>query len=116
MPKFATVGYFTNYLSGVIPHQVFGLSLLLLNLSYNSLSGNLPIEVGNLKNKYLLHVSESNLSGEIPLIIGSCLDLNELYLQGNSLKGTIPSSMTSLKSLEYFDVTETTNQGKFQRV
>ncbi|KAK4594905.1 hypothetical protein RGQ29_018584 [Quercus rubra] len=95
-----------NYLSGVIPQQVFQIfSLsLLLNLSHNSFSGKLPVEIDSLKNINSLDVSKNNFSGEIPTTIGNCLNLVYLSLQGNSFNGTIPSSMASLKSLEYLDV------------
>ena len=102
-----------NYLSGVIPRQVFDLfSLsLFLNLSHNSLSGELPIEVGNLKNVNSLDVSENNLSSEIPMTIGNCLNLEYLYLQGNSFKGIMPSSMASLKGLQHLDVSRNNLSG-----
>ena len=97
-----------NYLSGVIPQQVFSLfSLsLLLNLSYNSFRGKLPVDVGNLKNINSLDVSKNNLSGEIPTTIGNLLNLENLYLQGNSFEGIIPSSMAYLKGLELLDVSQ----------
>ncbi|KAF3947305.1 hypothetical protein CMV_026542 [Castanea mollissima] len=102
-----------NYLSGVIPQQLFQiLSLsLLLNLSHNSFSGKLPVEIDNLKNINSLDVSKNNFSGEIPTTIGNCLNLVYLGLQGNSFNGTIPSSMASLKSLEHLDVSRNNLSG-----
>ncbi|XP_030961906.1 receptor kinase-like protein Xa21 isoform X4 [Quercus lobata] len=102
-----------NYLSGVIPQQVFQIfSLsLLLNLSHNSFTGKLPVEVDGLKNINSIDVSKNNFSGEIPTTIGNCLNLVYLGLQGNSFNGTIPSSMASLKSLEHLDVSRNNLSG-----
>ncbi|KAK4594904.1 hypothetical protein RGQ29_018583 [Quercus rubra] len=102
-----------NYLSGVIPQQVFQIvSLsLLLNLSHNSFSGKLPVEVDSLKNINSLDVSKNNFSSEIPTTIGNCLNLVYLGLQGNSFNGTIPSSMASLKTLEYLDISRNNLSG-----
>ncbi|AES95484.2 LRR receptor-like kinase family protein [Medicago truncatula] len=95
-----------NILRGTIPKKVFSLSSLtnLLNLSKNSLSGSLPIEVGKLISINKLDVSDNYLSGEIPVTIGECIVLDSLYLQGNSFNGTIPSSLASLKGLQYLDL------------
>ncbi|XP_030964938.1 putative receptor-like protein kinase At3g47110 [Quercus lobata] len=102
-----------NYLSGVIPQQVFQIfSLsLLLNLSHNSFSGKLPVEVDSLKNINSMDVSENNFSGEIPTTIGNCMNLEYLDLQGNSFNGTIPSSMASLKGLQHLDVSRNNLSG-----
>ncbi|KAK4594902.1 hypothetical protein RGQ29_018581 [Quercus rubra] len=102
-----------NYLSGVIPQQVFQIfSLsLLLNLSHNSFSGKLPVEVDSLKNINSLDVSKNNFSGEIPTTIGNCLSLVYLSLQGNSFNGNIPSSMASLRGLEHLDVSRNNLSG-----
>ncbi|KAM4093813.1 hypothetical protein ACB094_06G147200 [Castanea mollissima] len=88
-----------NNLNGSIPQQLIGTSSspLDINLSHNSLTGNLPFEVGNLKSIYKLDISNNNLSGEIPISIGNCLIMEHLELQGNSFHGAIPSSMASLK-------------------
>ena len=51
-----------------IPIEIFNLSNLtnLLDLSQNSLSGNIPKEVDNLKNLDWLDMSENHLTGDIP--------------------------------------------------
>ena len=66
--------------------QVIGIRALsvLLNLSQNSLSGSLSMEVNKLVNLKILDISENNLSGEIPGTIGDCVSLEYLHTQGSS--------------------------------
>ncbi|KAL4597956.1 hypothetical protein ACB092_11G025800 [Castanea dentata] len=90
--------------------QIFSLSLL-LNLSHNSFSGKLPVEVDGLKNIDSLDVSKNNFFGEIPITIGNCFNLVYLGLQGNYFNGNIPSSMASLKGLEHLDVSRNSLSG-----
>ncbi|XP_058003966.1 putative receptor-like protein kinase At3g47110 [Hevea brasiliensis] len=89
-----------NNLSGSITEDVLNLPSLsiYLNLSQNSLTGNLLTDMGRLINLNTTDVSENMLSGEIPESIGSCLSLEYLYMQGNFFQGIIPSSLASLKA------------------
>jgi hypothetical protein len=84
-------------------------------MSYNSFTGKLPFEVGNLKNINSLDVSENNLSGHIPSSIGNCLSLECLSLQGNSFEGSIPTSMVSLKGLKFLDVSRNNLSGSIPK-
>ncbi|XP_042483540.1 LRR receptor-like serine/threonine-protein kinase EFR [Macadamia integrifolia] len=95
-----------NKLQGPIPKQLFHISSLSisLDLSYNSLVGSIPIEIGNLKSLSTLDISKNRLSGEIPSSIGGCNSLEHLYLGGNFLEGTIPQSLILLKGLQDLDL------------
>ncbi|KAG8633671.1 probable LRR receptor-like serine/threonine-protein kinase At3g47570 [Manihot esculenta] len=106
-----------NRLSGELSKEVLGLTSLskVLNLSHNSFSGNLPTEVGKLKNLNTLDVSQNNLSGEIPRTIGDCLSLESLHMQGNFFQGTIPSSLASLKGLQYLDLSQNNLSGQIPK-
>ncbi|KAK2965844.1 hypothetical protein RJ640_003564, partial [Escallonia rubra] len=90
-----------NELIGFIPQEIFSISSLsnTLNLSRNSLTGSLPLEVGRLISTYALDVSENKLAGEIPQTVGGCLGLEYLMMQGNYFQGMIPSALASLKVL-----------------
>ena len=83
----------------------------MLDLSYNSFTGELLSEVDSLKNINYLDISTNNLSGKIPSSIGNCLSLEYLSLQWNSFKGSIPSSIASLKGLRYLDVSRNNLSG-----
>ncbi|XP_043705145.1 probable LRR receptor-like serine/threonine-protein kinase At3g47570 [Telopea speciosissima] len=91
-----------NNLEGPIPKQLFLISSLSisLDLSYNSLVGSLPIEIGNLKSLSTLDISKNRLFGEIPYSIGDCNSLEHLYMGVNFFEGTIPQSLTHLKGLQ----------------
>ncbi|XP_077242015.1 putative receptor-like protein kinase At3g47110 [Tasmannia lanceolata] len=91
-----------NNLRGSIPRQVIGLSSLTiaLDLSHNSLTGSLGLDVGNLIHLAILDVSSNKLSGEIPSTLGKCESLLELYMDVNSFQRTIPSSLSGLKAIQ----------------
>ncbi|KAI9088660.1 hypothetical protein K1719_029774 [Acacia pycnantha] len=106
-----------NRFSGTIPVQLFTLSSLSisLELSHNSFVGNLPKEVGNLKNIGQLGVSYNHLSGSIPQSIGECQSLEYLFLQGNLFQETIPLSLASLKGLRYVDLSQNNLSGSIPK-
>ncbi|XP_052187226.1 probable LRR receptor-like serine/threonine-protein kinase IRK isoform X2 [Diospyros lotus] len=90
----------SNALSGNIPFAVGDFSSLqVLNLSRNSLDGGIPASVGELKALDILDLSENRLNGSIPLEIGGALSLKELKLEKNLLSGTIPMSIENCSSL-----------------
>ncbi|MCD7465222.1 hypothetical protein HAX54_000815 [Datura stramonium] len=80
-----------NKLGGSILKQVVALSSLsvLLNMSYNSLSGPLPVEIGNLTNLAALDILNNKLSGEIPLT-------GELFIPGNTLPNSSDGKYAAL--------------------
>ncbi|WCJ37147.1 Receptor kinase-like protein Xa21 [Euphorbia peplus] len=106
-----------NNLEGHIPKELTVLPSLsiLLSLARNSLSGNLPAEVGKLINVNNLDVSENKLSGEFPSTIGGCLALVNLRMQGNSFRGAIPSSLASLRGLQHVDLSRNNFTGEIPK-
>ncbi|KAJ8770822.1 hypothetical protein K2173_021737 [Erythroxylum novogranatense] len=106
-----------NKFSGSIPKEILSLPSLSksFNLSRNSLTGNLPSEVGNLKQLNTLDISANNLSGEIPTTIGQCLRMEKLYMNSNFFRGSIPSSLASLKGLQELDLSRNNLTGEILR-
>ncbi|CAA2985924.1 probable LRR receptor-like serine threonine-kinase IRK [Olea europaea subsp. europaea] len=89
-----------NKLSGEIPSAVGDCSgLQLLNMSRNSFLGSIPANIGQLKTLEILDLSENQLNTSIPLEIGSAISLKELTLEKNSLGGNIPNSIGNCSSL-----------------
>jgi hypothetical protein len=70
----------------------------------NNLSGNNPIEIGNLKMLHGLDFSHNNFSGSIPDQVSELTNLEILDLSANRLFGQIPSSLSSLHFLSHFSV------------
>ncbi|XP_050211929.1 probable LRR receptor-like serine/threonine-protein kinase At3g47570 [Mercurialis annua] len=103
-----------NNFVGSIPSEILNISSLSVyfDLSGNKLSGNLAIEVGNLKNLGELDVSGNELSGEIPSNLGNCISLEILHMDGNNFQGLIPSSLSSLKALQILDLSNNNLSGE----
>ncbi|CAL4887965.1 unnamed protein product [Urochloa decumbens] len=95
-----------NLLNNSIPRDILKLPLLsdFLELSYNSLSGPLPSEVGSLQNLNQLFLSGNQLSGEIPDSIGKCTVLENLWLDDNSFTGSIPQTLKNVKGLNQLNL------------
>jgi len=84
-----------NFLSNVRPT---------ISVANNSLSGNIPVEIGRLKMLRGLVLSHNNFSGNIPDQLSELTNLEALYLSENQLSGEIPASLSSLHFLSSFSV------------
>jgi receptor kinase-like protein len=106
-----------NNFVGPIPSGLFNISTLSigLDLSYNSLEGSIPQEIGNLKSLVEFHAESNKLSGEIPAALGDCQGLRYLYLQNNILTGNITGHLSQLKSLEIFDLSSNNLSGQIPK-
>lgn len=100
----------SNHLSGSIPlqgSQEGGLLVLpsyppleSLDLSDNSLTGNLPSDIGNLGRLKLLNLGMNQLSGGLPNELNKLHGLEYLDLSRNNFTGNIPGDLpSSLKVL-----------------
>ncbi|XP_057990677.1 receptor-like protein 9DC3 [Hevea brasiliensis] len=86
-------------LQGKFPDISHLSKLVLLDLSYNNFSGEIPSSFENLKQLYTLYLYNNNLNGQIPSSLGSLKELSSLVLFDNDLNGEIPSSFGNLKQL-----------------
>ncbi len=70
-----------------------------LYLGENGLSGQLPLELGDLSNLYWLILAENQLSGPLPSELGGLYNLEGLFLGQNLLSGPVPSELGNLSKL-----------------
>ncbi|KAL6134839.1 hypothetical protein ACLB2K_067067 [Fragaria x ananassa] len=82
-----------------------------LYLGWNSLSGTIPIEIGQLKFLQVIDLSHNNFSGSIPDQMSNLSNLEKLDLSYNHLSGAIPASLTALNFLSFFSVAYNDLQG-----
>ncbi|CAI0436709.1 unnamed protein product [Linum tenue] len=94
------IDFSENYLTGEIPvelGQIKGLSLLYL--FQNQLTGVIPNEISSLRNLTKLDLSINKLTGSIPSELGTFMQLELLKLSDNKLSGRIPSALGNLSHL-----------------
>ncbi|KAJ4951456.1 hypothetical protein NE237_028288 [Protea cynaroides] len=83
-----------------------------LDLSSNSLSGNIPVGITLLTKLILFNLSMNHLTGKIPRNIGDMKSLESLDLSKNQLSGEIPPSISSLNFLSYLNLSNNNLSGR----
>lgn len=80
------------------------LGLEVLDLSFNSLTGNIPTEIGLLTNLKIMGLRQNSLDGPIPTEIGLLTQLTSVGLDENQLTGSLPSHVALLTNLKTLNV------------
>ncbi|KAK9212659.1 hypothetical protein WN943_002041 [Citrus x changshan-huyou] len=83
-----------------------------IDISMNNFSGEIPMEVTNLKGLQSLNLSHSSFIGKIPETIGNMRSIESLDLSGNQISGKIPQSMSSLSFLNHLNLSDNKLVGK----
>ncbi|KAK8520458.1 hypothetical protein V6N12_004396 [Hibiscus sabdariffa] len=93
-----------NSLDGNIPDDIGGKlpSLIFLNMWNNSFGGGIPDSIGDMNSLQFLDLSDNKLSGGMPLRLPMALKI--LYVNNNQLSGDIPSSMGNMSYLLTLDL------------
>ncbi|XP_062013917.1 tyrosine-sulfated glycopeptide receptor 1-like [Rosa rugosa] len=81
----------------------------------NTISGNIPIEIGQLQLLHGLSFRKNNFSSNIPEQISNLENLEALDLSRNQFTGNIPSSFTKLNFLAVFNVSYNNLEGSIPR-
>ena len=85
-----------NSISGQIPSEIGKLDLIALDLKNNNLSGEVPTELYRLTNLQYLNIGMNKLNGTLSTDVGSFQYLKGLHLAHNRFNGTIPSEIGKL--------------------
>ncbi|XP_044394852.1 receptor-like protein EIX1 [Triticum aestivum] len=104
LQKLVYVDLSNNSLEGEIPLCFPIQKTQFLLLSNNSLSGKLPTSLQNNTAIKFLDLSWNKLSGRLPSWIGDLGNLCFLLLSHNTFSGNIPINITSLGHLQYLDL------------
>eukprot|EP01041_Mallomonas_annulata_P006603 gene6603-13368_t len=91
-----------NYrgIGGNLSEQLGSLkSLVRLQLAHNFIEGPIPSSICELTSLQHLDLTDNRITGTIPTNIGQLTSLRMLYLSDNKLNGQIPSTITLLKDL-----------------
>ena len=95
-----------------VDERVVGECVHRLSLPRNQLSGEIPVELGNLPNLGYLDLAGNQLSGEIPSELGNLLYLQRLDLANNQLSGEIPAELGNLLNLYRLDLADNRLSGE----
>ena len=95
----------TNWLTDAPLHEWYGVKtdeglVTRLELRYNNIVGEIPLEIGSLVNLETLDLSRNELTEAIPSELGSLAKLETLDLSANSFSGNIPSELAKLGNLK----------------
>lgn len=98
-------------LIGTIPADTLGrlVSLQVLSMRSNRLSGSLPNDVVSLPSLQAIFVQHNELSGDLPPFLSP--NLNTLDLSYNSFTGQIPSGLQNLTKLSVLNLAENSLSG-----
>jgi len=95
-----SISVFGNNLIGNIPPELGNLkNLNHLSLYDNQLSGSIPQELSNLSNLMSLRLRDNQLTGSIPAELGNLSNLIDISLSSNQLTGSIPGELGNLSNL-----------------
>lgn len=108
IPKFylGLQSYYIDIIWKGRDHTFQGRNVLLagIDLSSNSLSGEIPRGLANLRGLQFINMSRNYLSGGIPKNIGDLTFLESLDLSLNKLSGPIPPSISNLMFLNTLNI------------
>nr|CAB3456089.1 unnamed protein product [Digitaria exilis] len=116
LPFLTYVDLTYNSLGGEIPLAITSLPVLsFLDLSANMLQGNIPPEFGNMPSLTQLGLGNNNLTGRIPKSIGNLTMLGFLVSGNNMLTGPIPEELGKLTNLELLEMCGTLLSGQIPK-
>ncbi|XP_019072671.1 probable LRR receptor-like serine/threonine-protein kinase At1g53440 isoform X2 [Vitis vinifera] len=101
-----------NYINGSIPTSLSRLSLTILALVGNRISGSIPEVISNISTLEELVLEANQLGEHLPPSLGKLSHLRRLVLSANNFIGTIPENFHNLKNLTDFRIDGNNLSGK----
>ncbi|PIN21677.1 Serine/threonine protein kinase [Handroanthus impetiginosus] len=96
-----------NLISGILPGSVGNLGILEeFRAGNNSLNGGIPESITKCGLLRVLDLGKNRFSGSIPEFLGGMKNLTMLFLGGNLFTGSIPASLGNLSLLELLDLSD----------
>ncbi|XP_015950797.2 probable leucine-rich repeat receptor-like protein kinase At1g35710 [Arachis duranensis] len=98
-----------NTIEGEVPFTLLEnlTQLVVLDISNNNyISGTIPKELSNLERLVMLDLSANSFHGSIPLIFGQISSLKHMNLSNNLLIGKVPFTLANLTQLEVLDLSQ----------
>ena len=93
-----------NKLTGEIPSSICNLTLQILDISFNNLTGTIPRCLGYLSDFLsVMDLRTNRFHGTIPEMFAKCKSLRTLVFNHNQLEGSLPQSLVNCKKLEVLD-------------
>ncbi|GAB2228017.1 hypothetical protein Droror1_Dr00009846, partial [Drosera rotundifolia] len=111
LSRLTALELYSNLFDGAIPANL-SRNLASLLLSENKLAGNVPSDMGSLRNLRLLSLGFNYLTGDI-LFLSNLSSLNKLEMSANSFDGSIPSGIGRMKGLNYLGLDSNHLSGQF---
>ncbi|KAF2297437.1 hypothetical protein GH714_023524 [Hevea brasiliensis] len=93
-----------NSLAGLLPAFRGFVGLESLDMSFNSLSGNISSQLGELPALKKLYLNFNRFSGSVPVYLGKSMVLEELQLSVNFFEGEIPLEILNYQNLSLIDL------------
>ncbi|KAI3902125.1 hypothetical protein MKW92_008534 [Papaver armeniacum] len=125
------LGNLSGFVSNAAPTSGFGIQFFIkgikmeiknqynysstIDLSCNSLRGNIPKDIGLLKQLYSLNLSHNHLTNDIPESVGNLSALESLDLSSNKLSGHIPQSLTTIDNMAVLNLSYNELSGRIPR-
>ncbi|GJZ47656.1 probable LRR receptor-like serine/threonine-protein kinase [Tanacetum coccineum] len=97
-----------NRLNDTLPAWIFkgNCSLVVIDVSENGLTGEIPTSISNCKNLTILNFWGNYFSGKIPGELGFIPNLRQIFLGNNTFSNEIPNSLMNLRNLVFLDLSQ----------
>ncbi|KAB5534971.1 hypothetical protein DKX38_018057 [Salix brachista] len=85
--------------------------LVKVSMANNSITGEIPYNIGDFKSLQFMDVSNNLFSSSLPPGIGKLGSLRNLSLAGNNFSGSLPDSISGLASIQSLDLSRNSFSG-----